>query len=204
MTRGDLYFGPAYRNAHQPQANAGDFLGHRGSDQKPGVASSAASWRKRSLCSRGTGDLWCKTRGRQDIMGDRPGATLVRLDDTDLVVADPAEDVRGTKVLDSNGDHIGDVDSIVIDEEEKKVRFLEVGSGGFLGIGEQKRLVPVDAVTAVDDVVRIDQKRDTVAASAAFDPELVPAREYYDELYRHYGYTPFWAPGYVYPPFPIR
>lgn len=131
--------------------------------------------------------------------------TLTRLGDSDLTVANEAEDVRGRKVIDRNGDETGSVDSLLIDEPERKVRFLEVGSGGFLGLGKKQVLVPVDAVTRIDDDhVYIDRGREEVAAGPDYDPELTPApdRPYYEDVYVHYGYLPYWGAGYRYPGYP--
>ncbi|SDT60732.1 PRC-barrel domain-containing protein [Jiangella sp. DSM 45060] len=128
--------------------------------------------------------------------------TLVHLTDSGLAVT-ADDDVRGREVVDRNGDEVGTVDDLVIDPEEKKVRFLQVGSGGFLGLGERKQLIPVDAIVRIDEKVHIAQDRGHVAGAPAYDPDLVPAREYYEELYGYYGYPPFWAAGYAYPPYPF-
>jgi len=127
--------------------------------------------------------------------------TLIRLDETDFEVASPSDDVRGMMVKDRDGEEIGEVDNLLIDEQEKKVRFLEVGSGGFLGIGGERRLIPVDAVTDIDDeAVHVDKTRDSVAGSPAYDPEVVRTDSaYYGGLYGYYGYPPFWSAGYIYP-----
>lgn len=133
---------------------------------------------------------------------DNASGTLIDLRDTALTLADPADDLRGRKVVDRNGDEVGDVDGLIIDEKERRARFLQVGSGGFLGLGEKKQLVPVDAITAVDDeVVRINTERTHIAGGPIYDPEVVPEPRYYEDLYGYYDYTPFWAPGYLYPPF---
>ncbi|GAA4428344.1 hypothetical protein GCM10023169_29350 [Georgenia halophila] len=136
-------------------------------------------------------------------MADETHAALVALSDTDLTVQ-PEDDVRGRPVFDRHDERIGDVDDLVIDEEERRVRFLQVGSGGFLGIGEEKRLVPVDAVSRVEDNVHIDKTREDVAGSPAYDPEVVraSAEDYYAGLYSYYGFAPFWGWGYAYPGFP--
>ena len=136
-------------------------------------------------------------------MGAEPEAALVRLQDTELTTADPRDDVRGRKVVDREGEEVGDVEGILIDEQERRVRFLEIGSGGFLGIGETKRLVPVDAVTRVEeDRVHIDTTRSQVAGSPEYDPDLERDTGYYGDLYGYYGYAPYWGPGYVYPAYP--
>lgn len=135
-------------------------------------------------------------------MADEAPSTLVRLEDTDLTLDVPADDVRGRKVVDRHGDEVGDVDGLVIDEQERKVRFLEVGSGGFLGLGEKKQLVPVDAITSIDaDTVQIAIDRTHTASAPAYDPKVVPEHRYYEDLYDYYSYPPFWMPGYTYPRF---
>lgn len=126
--------------------------------------------------------------------------TLIDLDDTTLILANPGEDVRGQKVYDREGDEIGNVDGLLVDEREKTVRFLRIGSGGFLGLGKTKRLVPVDAITRREaGEVHLDRTRDNVAGSSPYDPELENAPEFYAGLYGYYGYMPFWAPGYAPP-----
>ncbi|HEX5497584.1 MAG TPA: PRC-barrel domain-containing protein [Thermomicrobiales bacterium] len=129
--------------------------------------------------------------------------TLVKLGDTDLQLADPHEDVRNRKVVDRAGDDIGHVDALLVDQRDHKVRFLQVAAGGFLGLGERKFVIPIDAVTSVTPKdVRIDQTRQHLIGSPAYDPDLVYKQDYYSGLYGYYGYPPYWSPGYVYPPYP--
>ncbi|GAB3764569.1 PRC-barrel domain-containing protein [Microlunatus parietis] len=139
------------------------------------------------------------------MMENAHSATLVRLKDTDLVVGDDQVDVRGMDVVDRSGAEVGDVDGLLVDEAERKVRFLQVGSGGFLGLGEKKQLIPVEAIVEVGDGrVKIDQDREQVAGAPVYDPDLVPAPQpdYYEGVYGYYGYAPFWTPGYTYQGYP--
>ncbi|MFI7677388.1 PRC-barrel domain-containing protein [Actinophytocola sp. NPDC049390] len=129
---------------------------------------------------------------------------LIRLADTDLTLADAADDVRGRTVVDRDGVEIGTVDDLVIDEAERRVRLLQVGSGGFLGLGKQQLLVPVDAVTSVDEVVHVDTDRDHVASGPVYDPDLVLRQDTVAGLYDHYGMLPYWSAGYRAPGFPFR
>ncbi len=129
-------------------------------------------------------------------------ANLYKLSDSTLTVADPAEDIRGRRIVDSAGEEVGTVDDLMIDDREGKVRFLLAGSGGFLGLGETKFLIPVDAVARLTgDTVHINQTRRRMAGGPRYDPELTeqPA---WDSVYGYYGYSPYWAPGYAYPPYP--
>jgi sporulation protein YlmC with PRC-barrel domain len=132
---------------------------------------------------------------------------LVRLDDTDLTVAKPEEDVRGLTVVGSDGEEIGKVHALFVDADERRVRLLDVESGGLLGLGAEHRLIPVDAVVQVsDERVTIGRSRAEIAKAPGYDPdleELKPADDLND-LYGYYGMTPFWTPGYRYPGFPFR
>ena len=140
--------------------------------------------------------------------------TLLSLNDESLTVSDEAEDVRNYTVVDRDGEEIGKVDDLLVDETERKVRFLRIQEGGFLGIGGRQFLIPVDAVARIaEQKVHVDQKGEHVGAGPTYDPAVAAAdawREsayrdggYYEGLYGHYGYTPFWAPGYAYPGFPF-
>ena len=79
----------------------------------------------------------------------RAGIGLVRLGDSDFVPQNPEDDVRGKDVYDTERQRIGSVGDLYIDRQEREVRFLEVGAGGFLGIGEKRYLVPVEAIVEV-------------------------------------------------------
>ena len=128
--------------------------------------------------------------------------TLMKLSESDLMLADTSEDVRGRTVRDSADEEIGTVEDLMIDQEQRKVRFLQVGAGGFLGIGEKKFLIPVDAVSRIDeDNVWINQSKTQIIGAPAYQPDLV-GEDYYDQLYGYYGYSPYWSPGYTYPPYP--
>lgn len=127
--------------------------------------------------------------------------TLIRLSDSGLTLADPDEDIRGLTVVDRDDAEIGKVDDLFLDEAQQRLRFLQVGSGGFLGLGKEKRLIPVDAVTATDEQVRVNLHRDRVVAGPGYDPELtpIPERPDIEDVYGHYGIMPFWGAGYTYP-----
>ena len=101
------------------------------------------------------GPCFCATsslisREEQNIMAQiEKTAKLVRLSDTELTIANPAEDIRDRTVVDRDGEDIGEVEDLLIDAHEKRVRLLEVASGGFLGLGKTKFLLPVEAITRI-------------------------------------------------------
>lgn len=127
---------------------------------------------------------------------------LVALGDSDKTIA-REDDIRGRSVKDADGEDLGKVDDLLVDTTEEKVRFLVVASGGFLGLGEQKSYVPVDAVTSVgEDTVQIDQSRERLRTAPAYDPELVNDTTYNENVFGYYGLAPFWSAGYMYPTYP--
>ena len=106
----------------------------------------------------------------------RAGIGLLRLGDSDFVPANPEDDLRGKDVYDAQGQRIGSVEDLYIDRKGREVRFLEVGAGGFLGIGEKRFLVPVEAVPQVtEDQITIEPERtQKVEGPAPFDTKVAP------------------------------
>ena len=106
----------------------------------------------------------------------RAGIGLVRMGDSDFVPHNPEDDLRGKGVYDAEGQRAGSVEDLYIDRKEREVRSLEVGAGGFLGIGEKRFLVPVEAVVEVaEEWVAIESGRtERVEGPAPFDNRVAP------------------------------
>ncbi len=104
------------------------------------------------------------------------GIGLVRLGDSDFVTANPEDYLRGKGVYDPHGQRMGSVEDLYVDRQEREVRFLEVGTGGFLGIGERRFLVPVEAVTRVseDRVIVEPERTEKAEGPAPFDTKVRP------------------------------
>lgn len=136
-------------------------------------------------------------------MGTRSRA-LVSLNDSSLTTQRREEDIRGRDVFDAAGDKIGHVKDLLIDENGERVRFFEIAHGGFLGIGEDRIVAPVDIITAVEeDGVHIDRGREVVAGTPVYNPELAHEADFYDSVYTHYGVQPYWNAGYRNPAYPF-
>jgi sporulation protein YlmC with PRC-barrel domain len=117
-------------------------------------------------------------------MTTKHNATLYTLGDRGQTIDGLANDVRGRHVKDKNGEGIGKVADLLVDDLENKVRFLLVEHGGFTKITEND--------------VYVDQSRERVAAAPAYTPELVDDRPYHASIYSYYGYAP-WGVGDGYP-----
>ncbi len=123
---------------------------------------------------------------------------LRKLSDTGETVARADEDVRGRKVLDDVGEEIGTVDGLMVDDEQKKARFLRVASDGFLGLDRTHVMIPVEAITRVmPHAVCIDRTREHLRAAPRYDPALVDDTDqgYWGGVYGYYGVAPYGGMG---------
>ena len=92
--------------------------------------------------------------------------TLEKLHDIGRTVSSSEEDIRGRMVKDKDGHDVGTIDGLLVDAAAGKVRFMEVASGGFLGLGETKSLIPVEAITRITEhEVSIGHTREHVAGA---------------------------------------
>lgn len=135
-------------------------------------------------------------------MATQANITLIKLTGTVVAVANAADDMRGRQVKDKDHKHFGKVHDVFVDDRERKPRFLVIDHGGLLGIGERKSFLPVDAIKATtSDEVFIEDARDHIVEAPAYDADLMNDRGYQGRIYDHFGYLPYWSPGYVYPHF---
>ena len=102
------------------------------------------------------------------------GMGLVRLGDSGFVPANIEDNLCGRDVYDPHGQRMGTVEDLYVDRQTREVRFLEVGIGGFLGIGERRFLVPVEAVTEVSEgqVIVEPDRTERVDGPAPFDTRV--------------------------------
>ena len=111
--------------------------------------------------------------------------------------------VEGTKVYNSDGDHLGEIHEIMIDKVSGNVAYAVMSFGGFLGIGEKFHPVPwplLDYDVEQDGfVVPLDPAalKNAPSYDAAEVRELGgPAyRTYGDTIYGYYGTygaVPYW------------
>src|SRR5664279_113062 len=117
--------------------------------------------------------------------------TLSRLRDNAKTVSSSDQDIRGRMVKAKDGQDLGKIEGLMIDNVEHRVRFMEVATGGFLGFGEQKSFIPVETITRITaDEVHIDRTRAHVAGAPNYDPAVVTDDAgYFFSLYPYYGYA---------------
>jgi sporulation protein YlmC with PRC-barrel domain len=129
--------------------------------------------------------------------------TLRALNESGVMLTDLGEDMRGREVRDIAGEKIGMVDELLIDDQEKQVRLLLVGTGGFVGLENIQVLIPVDAIIRITDTeVYIRRTRRHVAGPPPLHDSRLVDQRYLESVYGYYGYYPYWAPCHSYPRYP--
>lgn len=121
---------------------------------------------------------------------------LLKLSGTDLIIANPSEDIRGRAARDVNGEKLGKIEDLLIDGENNQVRMLRVEHGGILGFGATPSFIPVEAISRItDEDVHLQQAGADVAQAPRYDPELTDENVFYGQVYGYYGYPSYGAPG---------
>ena len=124
-------------------------------------------------------------------MTSRSTTALSKLSESAHILSDPAEDIRGRKVRDPDGEDLGKIDDLLVDSEHGKVRFLWIEHGGILGFGATPSFMPVEAITRItDDTVHVDESRDRVSGAPRYDPKTIDGSELFEKLFGYYGYLP--------------
>jgi sporulation protein YlmC with PRC-barrel domain len=121
--------------------------------------------------------------------GTRPN--LVNLNDTDIHLEEPWQDLRGLDVYDADDDQIGSVEDVYVDREQRQARLLDVSAGGVLGVGKKHFLVPVEDVKrdVNEERITVEHPKDKVTGSPEFDPDAGPRSDLLSAVYAYYGRT---------------
>jgi stress response protein YsnF/sporulation protein YlmC with PRC-barrel domain len=98
----------------------------------------------------------------------------------------PVSDLTGRTVIDPDGDKVGTVFDVYIDNETDQPEWLAITTGLF---GTKVSFAPIAGATLVDDDLQIGYAKDVVkdAPKADADGQLSPDEE--AALYAHYGRT---------------
>jgi PRC-barrel domain len=107
-------------------------------------------------------------------------------------------DVRGDSVLDSGNHVIGYVANLFVDEDEGRVRFLDVVPENLLGMQRKRHhhLIPIEALISREESIRRDSfddvelrvDKETVESSPTLPPSLDATEfsELLEAVRRHY------------------
>lgn len=119
-----------------------------------------------------------------DSSSERTGSTMVS-----------SSDVNGTEVYSPTGDHLGQLDHLMIDKVSGQIAYAVMTFGGFLGIGAGEHPVPWKKLTFDTNlggfVTDITQEQLTGAPS--WGDNWYDDRDYQRRSYDYYGVSPYWV-----------
>lgn len=118
------------------------------------------------------------------------------LDETASVIS--ASKVTGTNVYNTDGDHLGAIQDVMIDKKSGKIAYAVMSFGGVLGIGQ--RYHPLPWATLKYDMrqggyvvgINADQLKD----APAYGADEMPAwgdRAYETRVHDYYKAVPYWG-----------
>lgn len=132
---------------------------------------------------------------------------LVYVGSTDIEIHTGSRDLRGLVAVDPGGLRLGEVADVVVDLSERRPRLISIVSGGLLGLEQSERLVPIEAVTEVDERVRIDRSAEflhallqhgrpptvrTSSPESPPEPAEASREQRFAEVYAAFGLVAFW------------
>ncbi|MCW5620306.1 MAG: PRC-barrel domain-containing protein [Burkholderiales bacterium] len=108
-----------------------------------------------------------------------------------------ASTLEGDKVVNRQGENLGEIDEIMIDVPRGRIAYAVMSSGGFLGMGEKLFAIPWGALTLDTDnkcfVLDVDKQR--LRDAPGFDKDHWPSMantEFDTRVHSYYGTRPYW------------
>ncbi|HUO98202.1 MAG TPA: PRC-barrel domain-containing protein [Rhizomicrobium sp.] len=108
-----------------------------------------------------------------------------------------ASKVQGTRVVNTAGDKLGEIENVMIDKPSGKVAYAVMSFGGFLGIGDRHHPLPWGVLkydTNLEGyVVNLDKRILEKAPNYATDDEIDwEDRDWGQRLHDYYDVPPYW------------
>ena len=111
-----------------------------------------------------------------------------------------ASTLEGDKVVNRQGEDLGEIDEIMIDVPRGRIAYAVMSSGGFLGIGDKLFAIPWSALTLDTDnkcfILDVDKQR--LENAPGFDKDHWPSmadETWAREVHEYYGQRAYWESG---------
>lgn len=110
----------------------------------------------------------------------------------------------GTNVMNQKNEQVGEIDKVLVDPQQGKIGYVIVSGGGVLGVGDEKYIVPFNALQkqmSDEQILEGDRKehkitftvnQDKLKAVPKGDIETALTQEEMNEINEFYGVAPFW------------
>ncbi len=102
-----------------------------------------------------------------------------------------AEEIEGLEVYSQNGEELGEIEEVAIDEQSGKIRYVILSQGGILGIGDEEIPVAFEALRFEEDraILTVDQ---SMLETAPKQTDVADDSQFQRDLQNHYGVSPAW------------
>ena len=103
-------------------------------------------------------------------------------------------DVNGTEVYSRTGDHLGEIDHLMIDKLSGQIAYAVMTFGGFLGLGEGSHPVPWKKLSYDTDLGGFvtDITQEQLTGAPTWGDNWYEDRDYQRRSYDYYGVSPYW------------
>ena len=105
-----------------------------------------------------------------------------------------SEDVEGTEVYDMAGNHIGEVDHLMIDKVSGRVGYGVISFGGFMGLGHSHYPVPWGALKYDTSLggFRTNISEKQLKDAPEFSDDSWGDRDWEARTHKHYAAPQYW------------
>jgi len=109
-----------------------------------------------------------------------------------------ASKIRGEKVFNRDGDHIGKIEDIMSDLQDGRIAYAVISHGGILGLGSKHIPIPWQALSlrSRDNAFVVDLPKEALDKAEGLDKDKWPVtREELSKTFSYYKYQPYWQTG---------
>lgn len=106
-----------------------------------------------------------------------------------------SDNVNGTSVYSRTGDHIGDIDHLMIEKSSGRAAYAVIGFGGLFGIGEDHYPIPWNSLKydVAKDGYITDVTREQVEGAPQRPEDWSRNRDWETRAHSHYGVPHYWV-----------
>ena len=112
-----------------------------------------------------------------------------------------ATTIIGDKVVNTAGEHLGNIKELMIDLDGGLIAYAVLSFGGFLGMGDKLFAIPWEALTVDPEnhTLILEVDKEVLKNAPGFDKDNWPDNAKYEAgwllgVYEYYGYQPYWMP----------
>lgn len=103
------------------------------------------------------------------------------------------EELQGRDVVDCDGDELGQVVDILIDQFHHEHSFLEIETDGFLGMGKKHLLAPLHLDHANADPIVVEMSKEQLHGAPDYEPSMMLSEEYEVALSGYWNLPSYWT-----------